>query len=577
MSFWKYDLEWEAGVNDISIELHCYRYAHAIADGGLGQAGHLKAAIKTIFPEQLPNGRRGCVWHFWLERRCDCWCNVISDAMDAPADWYTWWGPASAGKTADAAVIALVDWLAGHDCTTTILCSTTVKMLKKRIWGEVLRYYTMYQGQLPGVYQKSSLAILSDVDGEMKNGIHGVAIQQGTLEEALGDLVGVHNERVRLVIDEAQATRAAAFEATENLKANPDFKLLAMGNPISHLDPLGRYSEPASGWGTVSPAVPEWKTKYGVTLFFDGRKSPGILEPKRLPFLLQKRQIEDTIRTRGEESPAMYSFRIGFCPPEGLLQAVITESMLVKFHMRDEPVWKTPPQRGAGLDPAYSSGGDRCILAPFEVGELVTGQTAVSFLPYISIQIRASPDTPITYHICAEVRRECEQLGIRPDQVGIDCSGTQSTLADVLEKEWGPGLHRVYFQGEPSRRAISIEDNTRGKAAYANRVTELWFTMAQFARYDQIRSMCLDSAREFTQRLVVEDREPRLVETKRKMKARLDVSPDIADAQVVALDYVVERLGIMPGEGAAFTQRSDDEFFADMDVDGKEMYRSEPF
>jgi len=579
VSFWKYDKEWADGTTDLSVELHCYRYDHDVDEGGLGQVGHMTNAIKTLFPERLPNGRRGCVWHPWLERRVECWCNVTARRLKAPEDWYCWFGPASAGKTADAAVIALVDWLAGYDCTTTIVCSTTIKMLKKRIWGEVLRYYTLYGGQLPGTYQKSSLAILSNPDGEFKNGIHGIAIQQGTVEEAMGDLIGVHNDRVRLIIDEAQATREAAFEATENLSANPDFKLLAMGNPQSHLDPLGRYSEPdlGGGWAAVSPAMPEWPTKYGVTLFFDGRKSPGIQEPKRLSFLLQQKQIEETIARRGEDSPYMWTFRIGFPPPEGLLHTIITESMLVKFHMRDPAVWKYPPQRGAGLDPSFSNGGDRCILAPYEFGELITGEMAILFLPYIHIKLAIAKDKPITYHIQERVQEECEELGIRPSDLGIEVSGTQGSLADVIEREWGPGVHRVKFQGSATNRPVSREDPTPASKAYSNRVTELWFNFSLFARYGQVRGMCLDSAREFTQRLVVEDKQPQQIEPKRAMRARLGISPDIADAQVTALDHLIHRHGILPGEGVDFSPQNEDDFYRDVDVDSKPAYVSEPF
>ena len=119
------------------------------------------------------------------------------------------------------------------------------------------------------------------------------------MEEALHNLIGYHNTRVLLVVDEAQGTREAIFQATDNLAKNPEFKCLLMGNAESREDPHGRFSEPLGGWISVDPESSEqWETRggpakgLGCCVFFDGRKSPAITEPdgeRKYPFLINQR------------------------------------------------------------------------------------------------------------------------------------------------------------------------------------------------------------------------------------------------------------------------------------------------
>ena len=49
--------------------------------------------------------------------------------------------PASSGKSCDAAVFALEYWMQAPEQTAVLVASTTMDMLKSRIWGNVARYH----------------------------------------------------------------------------------------------------------------------------------------------------------------------------------------------------------------------------------------------------------------------------------------------------------------------------------------------------------------------------------------------------------------------------------------------------
>jgi len=567
MSIEKYGLSWPDGTTDATIELRCYRLNHLPERGGLGPRGHLKEAICQLWPEQLSNNERGYLWHEWMDRRLDSW---VRSSVD---DWHTWWGPSSAGKSCDAGILALAHWLAAPDQTTVIVCSTTKDMLEKRIFGEIIRYHSLHKGKLPGEYMKSKHAIILG-DENSKNGIFGIAIQKGTLSEALGNMIGIHNRYNVLIIDEMQSTREAAIDAADNLSTGEEFKLIGMGNPVSRLDPLGKYSEPLHGWESVSPNDEEWETKYGHCLYFDGLKSPAIKAPKKFYFLLNQKQIDALKKKRGQDSPAFWSQRRGFVPPEGLIESVLTESFIVRFHMQAPAKWKYGYRIVAGLDPAYSSGGDRAMFIPAMVGLMENGMTGVAFMNPVQINLALSSGEPMVYYLASKVIEHCDQTGVNPEDLAIDCTGTQGMLADVIEKEWKKDktvkVHRVQFVGNPSDFSVSESDPTPAKKQYKNRVTELWFNMSEFARYEQIRSLPEGAAKEFCQRMIAQSAAPIMIEPKSIMKKRTGESPDEADGCVCVLDLARERLGIHPGSHALGINDPElEKRFLDLDVDNR--------
>ena len=139
-----------------------------------------------------------------------------------------WFGPGAAAKTFDAAKLAFTYWLAAPDRTVVTCCSTTAKMLDQRIWGSIKRLYHALMTNpdycdLPiKLYEGDTRQVV--FVGESDKGRHpnamlrGVAIEQGSVDDAIGNVIGVHNERMLLIVDEEQFTREALIEARINLR-----------------------------------------------------------------------------------------------------------------------------------------------------------------------------------------------------------------------------------------------------------------------------------------------------------------------------------------------------------------------
>lgn len=549
MSITRYGIVFPDGVSDVAIELHCYRWGKASAgDDYVPVAGYEKwqflyRAIKMLWPEKLPDGKKGYLEHDWTIPRIKAWC-----ALGAPGMTHDiWWGPSSTAKTTDAAVILLADWLSAPDRTCTHLVSTGIDALKSRIFGEIAKFHGMHGGNLPGTVKMSQAPCLTLGDENTKNGIFGHAVNQGNQLQSMNKLIGIHNEFNRLVIDEMQGSLPAASDAAVNLASGREFKFLGMGNPQSHLDPLGRHSKPIGGWDKINPTMESWRTDYGTVHFWDGRKSPGIADPKKYFFLLTQQMIDDTIRIYGVNSFQYWSQRIGWIPPEGLIPTVLSESFIEKYKMQKKAVWKDSFKVAAGFDPAYSNGGDRAMFYPFQYGIMDDDRFGICFLDAVSIELGSVGDKLMSQHITDQLDIQLKSHGITTADVAMDCTGMQGALADFIEDKLGRGILRVLFGGKASELPVESGSNIIGTSQYKNRVTELWYSMNYFGRNGHIRGLSDKSAMEFSQRRLDETGTPMCIESKKDYKLRTaGESPDESDAAAVGLEFVRVRLNKLP-------------------------------
>ena len=536
--------------------IHLWHFRNWKANKGmLPKHKHFELAIKALWPEKMPNGKKGYIWSEWSYTRLRAF--VYNE-------YQTWWGPSSSGKSTDAGLFALTYWLAAPDQTTITVCSTTKDMLERRIWREIVRFHSLLGKQIPGKrYQQPPRIELDGVvsgDGDNTiNAIFAVAVQRGTTAEAVGNMVGMHNDYNVLIIDEMQATRQAAVEAYDNLSTGIESKFLGMGNPVSRLDPLGKASEPIVGWGGISPSNESWPTKRGMCYYFDGLKSPAIKEPKKFYFLLNQKQIDMMAKDPGRDSPRFWSQRRGFVPPEGLSDTVFTENFITKFHIKDHAQWSYAKKIYFALDPAFSAGGDKAVLTPFYYGEFTNGMMGIEFQAPIRINLELSSGEPMSYIMANKIMAQLESAGVTPAELAIDTTGAQSMIADIIDKEWAEKhqnetkpkkCFRVMFGSAPSKEAIGPDDATPCCERYKNKVTELWYVCREFARYDQIRGLEIEAISQFCSREVIQEGRMIRVESKHDMKARTGgKSPDEADSAVVAVDYVRFMLGGAPGKG----------------------------
>lgn len=558
----QYGLEFPKDTNQADIHLNIWRHYdeyESMSPELLPRHLHMKKAIEILFPEyfiQQAQGyevrKRGYIWNHWMERRCWSWSN---------RDYQTWWGPSASGKSTDAAILALCTWLASPSDTTIIVCSTTKPMLAKRIWREVVKFYKMRENQFPGKLIRSDMAIYFDPENPL-SGIHGVAVKRGSIEDALGDMIGMHNEYVYLIIDEMQSTHEAAGTAWDNLSSGKiDGGFLGMGNPMSKLDPLGAASEPVAGWKTISTESKEWKTKKGWCLYFNGEDSPGVRDPVRFPFLLTQKQIDDMAEDPGKDSPRYWTMRRGFLPPDGLVWAVMNENAMVQYGVQDEVDFVSRPVRVAGIDPAYSQGGDKCIVYPADVGMTNTGDYAIKFLEPVPISLAAREGELMLQTLRSDIIKTLRALDIDISHAAIDTTGNQWMLADSIEENYGEtGLLRVKFTGSATDDALSIKDPRPAKDLYVNYVTELWGRFGIYVTNNMIRNLSAEACKQFCIRQLNshnKDLRKVVIEPKELLRERIGYSPDEADAAALAVEVVRRVLGILPmtKEGAEGTKK----------------------
>lgn len=513
-----YGLSFSYPVSQLEIELYAFREGLSPDEGGLGRYEHFKRAADLVWPD--------LIWNPWLERQIESLCEN---------QWVSWTGCAASGKTYGSSLYAMIWWLADPQHSSVILSSTTAKMIRKRAWANIQHLWRSSKSQFPG-NMVDSKTCLQSTKGDDRNAIFAIAVLDGSTSKAVANIQGIHSERVLAIIDEATDTPEAAFEATSNLsKGCKEFQLLAIGNPHSTLDQHGRFSEPVVGWENVGVETQEWKTQRGVCIRFDGMKSPNLEAGKtKWEFLITREQVDAAIKYEGESSPRFWKYTRGFWSKDGVVKTVLSETMCHKYRVTDRHTFASKAIVVAGLDPAF--GGDRCILRFARYGDVGGGLNGIEFDDIVSIQIDSGASEPIHFQIASQVQRECESRGCEAKHLAVDATGEGGGLCDILFKEWSDKIMRVEFGGKASDLPVSDEDSRTSYDAYANRVTELWFSVREWVIREQIKGFDLDTIKEFCSRMFDDQKRKIVVERKVEMKGRTGQSPDLADAAALIVE-----------------------------------------
>lgn len=478
-----------SGLPEIVKRLSCARYRR----GNVSLFEHRKAIISACWPEY--------VWHDWAERRLRGFCEH---------NFTSWIGCAASGKTNDAAVAALEYWLEAPHETRITVCSTTKDALRERIWGSIVQWF----GQLnPEVHQYifpqgygellDASCFIRWTDGDWKNGIKGIAIQDGSVQEAINNIIGMHTKRVFVILDEAQGVKEAIMGAIPNLLKNPESKFHLMGNPSDYNSLLCRYSEPLGGWKSIQKFQSEWDINSqgyfgtGKCFFFDGRKSPAVLDPewaKQHIWMINQEQITAHLnqpKINGNESHPDFMWQtIGWPPEKGLEETVLDSSIVNRFLLKEKPIWTSHTTDFASLDPAFG-GGDDPVLQFMRRGLVhepdVPERWVISGLDQIIVPINSESEQPVEYQILDFVREECRKRGIPTSEVAIACAGRGAALKAIFDVEWGT-VNGIEESGSPSQRVVD-EKGRIAKEFYNTRASEICMGIRDFALGNGLRNV----------------------------------------------------------------------------------------
>lgn len=540
----RYGKKWSKdSFDDLNIELYCLQNydKFTIDNGGLGRAGHFRNIVSMLWHKGTP---KPFVWHPWAEKMLEAACENKYLAVA---------GCGSSGKTEFFAVWSIVNFLCAPKNTMVLVTSTSLKEARKRIWGAIRDYWQAIPG-LPGKLVDSIGQIrLDDGSGENKFsdrcGISLVAGEKKKEKEAIGKLIGMKNERVILIADELPELSEAIIEAAvSNLSLNPYFQLVGIGNPASYYDAFGVFAKPKLGWQSITPEDTDWETEKGWCIRFDGEKSPNIIAGKKLyPWMITQDTIDDARMKMGENSLSYWRMYRGFWCPSGEEQSIYSEADIVKYRADAPVVWKEKPTRIAALDPAFTNGGDRCILYFGYVGTDDNNMKVIMFDKFEHLREDVTlKDEPRTNQIVRQFRQRCEAEGVHPKHAAFDASGAGGPFGDVVATLWSPQVLRVQFGGAASDLPVSLSDRTASKLRYVNRVTEIWFSGRELMRTGQLKGVNSDLAREMCARRYETRKDVSLrmcAESKQDMKMRTGKSPDIADAAFILIDLCRHRFG----------------------------------
>tara|TARA_Y100000996_G_C22555909_1_gene655511 strand:+ start:2967 stop:4736 length:1770 start_codon:yes stop_codon:yes gene_type:complete len=464
-------------------------------------------------------------------------------------------GAANSGKSHTMAAWGILNWLSAPRDTLILLTSTTLREARKRIWGSVISLLMVIEGAPIRIRDSIGNAAYVTESGNLveRAGLSLIAAEKSKTREAVGKFIGIKQKRVILIGDELSELSEAILQAgLSNLSKNPYFQMIGMSNPSSRFDAFGVWSEPQHGWDSVDTNVDDkWKTKYnGEYLRFDGERSPNVIAGETIyPWLPTLEKLNEDKALLGQESRGyMRMVRAVFFDSDET-EGVYSEAELTRSGSMRRVEWNGKPTPIAGLDPAFTNGGDRTILYTGYVGYDTSGQYVCELGESIHLNDDATNKAvPRTYQIVRQIKEECKKRNILPQDVAVDATGAGAPFCDVLAGEWSDQILRVSFGGKASDKRVSANSKLVGAELYVNRVSELWFVGKEFVRTKQLFGVSNDLAQEITGRNydMIKGGTLRMkIESKPEYKSRFGRSPDLADAAFLCIDLARQRHGLV--------------------------------
>jgi hypothetical protein len=515
---------------------------------------HLKRMHDLMWPGYVAS------WNYWDERRFRAHCegyNYISYA-----------GGASTGKSNCAARLALLFWLANPAKRTVLVASTTLESLNSRIFGYCSRFldqaaikhtYTYYEGKPPKILYNTKDRI---------HGVYAVAAKQGDDDKAIKDLIGRHPEEgLMIILDESTDMPLSLLKSLPNLEAGGIFfQIMVIGNSLSKLDLHGALSTPKEGWKSVDPLKHiEWETtqKNGICLFFSCYDSPAIHEqdPEKKKvlsrFLITKERLEENIIKYGKDSEAFWRFVLGFWRNDGSDDTVLSYAFIKEFNTQRTTEWfgRAPLKVVAGLDVAFSTGGDQVVLRLGVLGQEMGGQIVLDYGKdslLFKLKLLANTDRSAELQIAEQVLSVLQSYHCPVSSLAIDVTGQGRAIGEVIRLRAGAVENPIKIYSTKVGQAATREFDVVVKNSL-----ELWTDMRDFIQTDQIRGLDDVTIVQLTSRRieVQEKSGKRVLESKAKFKAAMGSinpsmarSPDEADAAALVLQAAKIKYGFRPGQ-----------------------------
>lgn len=518
----------------------------------------------------------------WTEQHFHDWCMCPKGIVTI--------GCASCGKSCDTGNLMVLDYIVDPFDTVILLGSTTKEALKSRSWNFVQQYHAAISRNslgfaIPGKITKAGYALVNVSDDGSPESVGDKAGIQGRALNEDGNLQGAHAKFVRLVVDELATIKNhdAIKTAMTNLRVGAlDFKFAALANPESWDDPSCQYIIPEGGTKAVDVDTGFWVSSRGYWVrHHDGLKSPALKSQeaaRKFSFLMTQQTIDDNLQEcdGNWDAPQMWKMVRGFPMPVNVSAPVVLDRKVGEQNKVTEPPesYGVVVGVGAGVDPAWSDGGDGAIYQRVLVRD-IGGRMILDFSDgQKKLAIEASKGVPVAQQLIVQVKNIMQDPGsyCAPlSSTAVDASANQG-LADDLDMFIGQGAAVCVHVNNSNRastnpiRAIGVgRADTKDRQAerccdrYGDRGTEAWCILAEFCKAGQVRGLPAEAFRQLTQRrfmLITKKANgevmtsgvkfPLRLESKDDFKKRIKKSPDECDACALAALAVKETLGFLP-------------------------------
>lgn len=551
-------------VEPVSIHLHAYRthISHQT------RYDAMYAAFAMLWPKQVPT------YNYWMERIFWEHCNHETEFISLAAG-------GGIGKTHTAGYVGSIFWLSNPRQNTVVVTSTTLNALLGKILGYTLTSLRSISISSPFKFKTSPPPCIVPIpDPDFKHGIFGVAVKQGTDQEAIKEIIGRHPiHSFLLILDEAPYMPVGVLGALSNLKKalQGRFQAIGIGNPLGTDDLHGIISTPKNGWDSVNINTPRWETTQpkGVCLYFNPYDSPAIHEqdPEKKKLLSKllptAEKLAEAERDEGKESDEFYRMTLGFWRNVSTNKTIVSEAFLKDYDPTKPAEFsgKHPLAIVAGLDPAFSVGGDKCILRLAVLGHHVNGKMVLDYRGpqfVFNIPILARTGKSAELQIADQVIEICKKYGVPLNTLCVDASGAGRALADVLQLRSNGSLTPTkIFSTNISKK--HGKDITRLDEVISS-AHEMWFKGREFISHQQVHGLDPLAYGQLHTRLVIEKGGKKELENKYDYRQRMSKisgvfgrSPDEADAAMLCLQSAILHYGFYPGQTKEMTRYKDND------------------
>ena len=519
----------------------------------------------------------------WTEEHFHDWCMCPKGVVTI--------GCASCGKSFDYGNLLVLDYIVDPFDTVILLGSTTKEALKSRSWNFVQQCHAALKknplGMLvPGKITKAGYALVNVEDEDSPESAGDKAGIQGRALNEDGNLQGAHAKFVRLVVDELATIRnhEAIKTAMTNLRVGAlDFKFAALANPESWEDPSCQYIIPKDGIRSVNVDTGFWTSTRGYWVrHHDGLKSPALRTPedaKKFSFLMNQEAIDDNLLQcdGNPDAPQMWKMVRGFPMSANVSAPVVLDAKIAEQNgISDPPIGYNAPPFGvaAGIDPAWSSGGDGAVYQRVLLRE-INGRPVLDFSRgQHKLTIEMSRGIPVAQQLVSQVKiimrvpgDYCADLRA----TAVDASANQG-LADDLDMLIGQGVVTCIHVNNSMRAStaplralgtgLTDQDDKKVETCrdrYQDRGTEGWCLLAEYCKAGMVKGLPVEVVRQLTTRrfalitkksngedIVSGVKYPLQLESKDLFKTRIHKSPDECDACALAALAVRDVYGILP-------------------------------